>query len=53
VTINDPAEYDVAVDVLRDLFGNERYTGMPTPELGSGGLRHRSLLPTSAPPPHE
>jgi hypothetical protein len=39
--------YDVAVDVLRDLIGNERYTEMPTPELGSE--RH---TPPFA-PPHE
>ena len=35
VTVNDPAEYDVALGVVHDLFGAERYTEMPHPELGS------------------
>jgi amidohydrolase len=35
VTLNDPAEYDVALEAVHDLFGAERFTEMPTPELGS------------------
>jgi hippurate hydrolase len=35
VTVNDAAEYDLALEVVHDLFGAARYSEMPTPELGS------------------
>ena len=35
VTNNDPGEYDAAVEVVHDLFGADRFTEMPAPELGS------------------
>jgi hippurate hydrolase len=35
VTANDEGEYSFAVDTIVDLFGPERYTTMPEPEMGS------------------
>ncbi len=35
VTINDPTEYAVARKTAIDLFGADRYSEMPNPELGS------------------
>jgi hippurate hydrolase len=35
VTVNDPDEYAFAVDTITDLFGADRYTEMPEPEMGS------------------
>jgi hippurate hydrolase len=35
VTANDEGEYSFAVDTIVDLFGAERYTTMPEPEMGS------------------
>ncbi|HEY7720902.1 MAG TPA: M20 family metallopeptidase [Pedococcus sp.] len=35
VTANDEGEYSFAVDTIVDLFGAERYTAMPEPEMGS------------------
>ena len=34
-TVNDEAEYDVALEAVTALFGAERYTEMPNPEMGS------------------
>ena len=34
-TINDPAEYDLARQVVEDLFGTEQYADRPNPEMGS------------------
>ncbi|HEX5770372.1 MAG TPA: M20 family metallopeptidase [Nocardioidaceae bacterium] len=34
-TVNDDAEYDLAVGVVADLFGADRYSEMPHPEMGS------------------
>ena len=34
-TINDEAEYDLAVEAVTDLFGAERYSERPLPEMGS------------------
>ncbi|HEU4514331.1 MAG TPA: M20 family metallopeptidase [Nocardioidaceae bacterium] len=34
-TVNDEAEYELAVDVVADLFGADRYSEMPHPEMGS------------------
>jgi amidohydrolase len=35
VTVNDDAEYALAREVVEDLFGADRYTELPHPELGS------------------
>ncbi|MDN5765633.1 MAG: M20 family metallopeptidase [Humibacillus sp.] len=35
VTRNDPAEFDLARQVVTDLFGVDRWAPMPNPELGS------------------
>jgi hippurate hydrolase len=35
VTVNDESEYALAVGVVEDLFGADRYTTMPQPELGA------------------
>ncbi|MFJ4997955.1 M20 family metallopeptidase [Microbacterium sp. NPDC088619] len=35
VTVNDPAETSETVDVLRDVFGEQRVVIMPTPMMGS------------------
>lgn len=35
VTVNDDAEYALAKSVVEDLFGPDRYTEIPNPELGS------------------
>jgi amidohydrolase len=35
VTVNDEREYALAVGVVDDLFGADRYTLMPEPELGA------------------
>lgn len=34
-TVNDDAEYALAVEAVGDLFGPERFTLMPNPEMGS------------------
>lgn len=34
-TVNDDEEYALAVEVVADLFGAERYSEMPHPEMGS------------------
>lgn len=34
-TVNDEAEYAVALEAVTALFGAERYTEMPNPEMGS------------------
>jgi hippurate hydrolase len=34
-TINDEGEYALAVEAVTDLFGTERYTERPLPEMGS------------------
>ena len=35
VTVNDAAAYEFAADTARDVFGEERFTTMPTPVAGS------------------
>ena len=35
VTVNDDEEYDFARDTIVDLFGADRYTRWPSPEMGS------------------
>ncbi|HSE09669.1 MAG TPA: M20 family metallopeptidase [Nocardioidaceae bacterium] len=34
-TINDDAEYDLAVGTVAEMFGEDRFSEMPTPEMGS------------------
>lgn len=34
-TVNDDREYELGRDVVRDLFGDERFTPMPRPLMGS------------------
>jgi hippurate hydrolase len=35
VTVNDATEYDRALTTVHDLFGADRYTVMPEPEMGA------------------
>ena len=34
-TVNDDAEYALAVETVADMFGEDRYSEMPRPEMGS------------------
>ena len=40
VTVNDEGEYARAVGVVTDLFGADRYTEMPDPELGAEDMSY-------------
>ncbi|HEY7042667.1 MAG TPA: M20 family metallopeptidase [Nocardioidaceae bacterium] len=48
VTVNDDTEYAHALQVVDDLFGRDRFTELPTPELGSEDMAFVMELVPSA-----